>query len=61
MCQELKATPATAKVPLFFVTARDAPVHKMVGLGILKADEYIVKPIRLDDLLQRIDKVFPSL
>lgn len=56
VCQQIKANPDTAGIPLFFLTARDAPIHHMVGKGILKADEYLVKPIKFDDLLSLIKR-----
>lgn len=60
VCQRLKADPATAKIPMFFITAMDAPIHKLVGMGILRAEEYIVKPPKMDDLLFRVRQVLQN-
>lgn len=57
VCQRLKADPATAKIPIIFLTARAAPIHKMVGMGIFKAEEYLVKPIPWDELTSRVRRV----
>ena len=46
----------TSKVPIIFLTARDASEDKVRGLTI-GADDYIVKPFTIDELVARINAV----
>lgn len=41
-----------SKVPIIFLTARDATVDKVEGLG-LGGDDYVTKPFSLDELIAR--------
>lgn len=49
----LKKNPATAKIPVIFLTARSSDVDEVVGLE-LGADDYITKPVSLPKLMARI-------
>jgi two-component system alkaline phosphatase synthesis response regulator PhoP len=49
----LKKNPATAKIPVIFLTARGSDVDEVVGLE-LGADDYITKPVSLPKLIARI-------
>jgi two-component system alkaline phosphatase synthesis response regulator PhoP len=55
-CKRLKAQPATARVPIIFLTARAGEVDEIVGLE-LGADDYIQKPISPRKLLARVKAV----
>lgn len=52
-CRRLKADPAFADVPVFFMTALGDPVDKVRGLQAGAAD-YIAKPIFPEEVLARI-------
>lgn len=51
-----KSIQAMSKVPVIFLTARDANDDKVHGLTI-GADDYIVKPFTTDELVARINAV----
>lgn len=51
LCQRLRS--AGHRVPILMITARDASTDKVMGLDA-GADDYIVKPINLAELLARI-------
>ena len=53
VCAALKADPATAKIPVIFMTALGLADHVRAGLE-LGAEDYLVKPFRLDELRERI-------
>jgi DNA-binding response OmpR family regulator len=53
VCRRLKADPATAVVPVIFMTAMDDTAHKLEGFR-LGAVDYITKPIQREELLARI-------
>jgi len=54
--RELRAKPATQKMPVIFLTAKDSEIDEVVGLE-LGADDYIVKPIAMRKLLARVKMV----
>jgi adenylate cyclase len=53
VCQELKADPATAGIPVLMVTAWAAPDQRVRGLQ-LGAEDYLVKPYDTRELIERI-------
>jgi two-component system, OmpR family, alkaline phosphatase synthesis response regulator PhoP len=55
-CRRLKADPATASIPVLFLTAKTSEVDEVVGLE-LGADDYIQKPISPRTLVARVKAV----
>jgi two-component system phosphate regulon response regulator PhoB len=62
VCRELRSSRETRSVPIIMLTARGEEVDRIVGLE-LGADDYIVKPfsireliLRIRALLRRVDK-----
>jgi putative two-component system response regulator len=53
VCRRLKASPATARVPVIFLTARSETADEEFGLSLGAAD-YITKPISPPILLARV-------
>jgi len=53
-CQRIKQDPATAEIPILFLTARDEVVNKVHGFQVGGVD-YITKPIEIEEVLARID------
>ncbi len=49
----LRADPATARIPFIFLTARGDRTEVRSGMN-LGADDYLTKPVRIDDLLSAI-------
>lgn len=49
----LKKNPATAQIPVIFLTAKSSDVDEVVGLE-LGADDYITKPVSIPKLIARI-------
>jgi len=56
VCRLLKRDPATAAVPIVMLTARGEEVDRVVGFE-LGAEDYIVKPFSVRELLLRIDVI----
>jgi diguanylate cyclase (GGDEF)-like protein len=52
-CRRLKADPATASLPIIFLTARAAAEEMVWGLD-LGANDYVTKPFKLSELLSRV-------
>ena len=56
VCRRLRAAPASARVPIVFLTARTDEATRVRGLA-LGADDYVVKPFSTQELLLRIRAV----
>jgi formate hydrogenlyase transcriptional activator len=52
-CRRLKANPATAEVPVIFMTASSETIDKVNGFN-LGAVDYITKPFQLPEVLARV-------
>jgi class 3 adenylate cyclase len=53
VCNQLKANPATAGIPILMLTALGTEEHKVKGL-VLGADDYLTKPFNPRELVERI-------
>jgi DNA-binding response OmpR family regulator len=53
VCRQLRAQPATARVPILMLTARGEETDKVVGLE-LGADDYVTKPFAWSEVRARI-------
>ncbi|MCC5950808.1 MAG: EAL domain-containing protein [Acidimicrobiia bacterium] len=51
--RRLRETPRTATLPVIMVTGRSEPADRVDGLGA-GADDYVVKPVDLDELVARV-------
>jgi len=56
VCRRLRAAPATARVPIVFLTARTDEATRVRGLAA-GADDYVVKPFSTQEVLLRIRAV----
>jgi two-component system, OmpR family, alkaline phosphatase synthesis response regulator PhoP len=52
VCRQLRKNPKTADIPILMVTAKDGESDVVAGLE-LGADDYIVKPFRMKELIAR--------
>jgi two-component system response regulator VicR len=58
--RQLKNDPATAEIPVIVVTAKAQSIDKVLGLEIAKVDEYISKPFRPNELVERVNMVIAA-
>lgn len=56
ICRELRRTTATAKLPILILTARASEQDRITGLE-LGADDYLVKPFSVRELLARVTAI----
>jgi two-component system, OmpR family, phosphate regulon response regulator PhoB len=56
VCRTLKNDPATHRIPVVMVTARGEEIDRVVGFE-LGADDYVVKPFSVRELLLRISAI----
>lgn len=54
VCRQLRASPATASVPIIVLTARGQPVDRQAALAA-GATAYLAKPTSTSDLLEMVD------
>jgi DNA-binding response OmpR family regulator len=55
VAQQVRALPAHKKVPIIFITAKDAPMDVIRGIQA-GARSYITKPFKLPDVLAKVKK-----
>jgi len=56
VCRQLKNNPRTSSIPIVILTAKAEETDKVVGLE-LGADDYIVKPFSMKELIARVKAV----
>jgi two-component system phosphate regulon response regulator PhoB len=56
LCRRLKSDPSTRGVPVIMVTARGEEIDRVVGFE-LGADDYVVKPVGMRELVLRVNAV----
>lgn len=59
VCTHIRSTPAIAKTPIVFVSAKDSVEERLKGYEV-GADDYITKPLSEDALLEVVDSVLAS-
>jgi len=55
--RQIKNDDATMNIPIIVITAKAQTVDKVLGLEIAKVDDYISKPFRPHELVERVEKV----
>lgn len=55
--RRLRANEATASIPVIVVTAKSQQVDRVLGLRIVKVDDYITKPFTSRELLEAVRRV----
>lgn len=56
VCQALRDTPSTRRVPIIMITAKDDESDVVLGLGV-GADDYVTKPFRPKEVVARVKAV----
>lgn len=57
---QMKSHEETRDIPVIIITAKAQAIDKVLGLQIAKANDYICKPFRPQELLDSVDKVLAS-
>ena len=55
--RQLKQNDSTQNIPVIVVTAKAQSIDKVLGLEIAKVDEYISKPFRPQELVDRVNQI----
>ena len=55
--QQLKSSEQTRSIPVVVVTAKAQNIDKVLGLHIAHVDDYITKPFKPNELVERVEKV----
>ncbi len=53
--REIREQAALVKIPIAFLTSNNKSVDLMVGLHVMKAEDYITKPFGKQELLDRVN------
>lgn len=53
----IKSNPKTTSIPVIMLTAKDQRIDKLIGLHVVRVDDYITKPFGRSELLDRIKRV----
>jgi two-component system, OmpR family, response regulator VicR len=53
----IKGDPKTHDIPVIMLTAKDQRIDKLIGLHVVRVDDYITKPFGRAELLERIKRV----
>ena len=53
----IKSNPKTTDTPVIMLTAKDQRIDKLIGLHVVRVDDYITKPFGRSELLERIKRV----
>ena len=56
LCKNLKLSPATRDIPLVMLTGKNDEIDVVTALEV-GADDYLVKPLRMREMLTRIKKI----
>lgn len=60
LCEKVRAMPKLSEVPFIFLTAHGEPEERVRGLRT-GADDYMVKPFDVEELIVRIEKHFQKM
>jgi two-component system response regulator VicR len=55
--RRIKANDRTSGIPVAMLTAKTQSIDKMIGLHVVKVDDYITKPFGRSELLERVKKI----
>jgi two-component system response regulator VicR len=53
----IRANPKTKDIPVAMLTAKSQSIDKMIGLHVVKVDDYITKPFGRSELLERVKRI----
>jgi two-component system response regulator VicR len=53
----IRANPGTKDIPVAMLTAKSQSIDKMIGLHVVKVDDYITKPFGRSELLERVKRI----
>lgn len=55
--RQIKSDHKTEKIPVAMLTAKSQSIDKMIGLHVVKVDDYITKPFGRSELIERVKKI----
>lgn len=59
VCRRIKQHRDTGHIPVVFLTARDSPLDRIVGLEVMHGDGYLTKPFDAQALLGEVTRLLP--
>lgn len=59
VCKQIRKDKQLGRVPVIMVTAKGSDADKVIG-KVIGANHYIVKPFRVEELLENINRLVPA-
>jgi len=53
----MKQDPELSQIPVIVVTAKAAPIDKVLWMNVAQVDDYVTKPFGMEDLLTSVERV----
>jgi DNA-binding response OmpR family regulator len=57
LCKIIRDDPALASTRILMLTAKDRERDRLIGIDIFGADEYMIKPFEIDELLNTVRRL----
>jgi len=54
VCRQIKSKPRSKDIPVLFLTVRQQPLDRIIGMEVLHASGYVAKPFEREELLAAI-------
>lgn len=61
VCRQMKSRSRTKDIPVVILTVRDQPLDRVIGLEVVHADGYVIKPFERDQLLNTLKELLPTV
>ncbi|MHB9026765.1 MAG: response regulator transcription factor [Armatimonadota bacterium] len=57
VCRQIKSRQRTKDLPVLILTVRGQPLDRVIGLEVVHADDYLMKPFERLDLLAAVQRL----
>lgn len=57
ICRRLKSQSRTKQIPVIILTVRSQPLDRVIGLEVVRADDYLSKPFERTELLATVERL----
>ncbi|HEY3415370.1 MAG TPA: response regulator [Armatimonadota bacterium] len=57
VCRQIKSRQRTKDLPVLILTVRGQPLDRVIGLEVVHADDYLMKPFERLDLLEAVKRL----
>jgi len=54
VCRQIRLNPSTRDIPVLILTVRNQPLDRVIGLEVVRADGYLIKPFEREELITTV-------